>query len=204
MILRRGRSPATWLLAIAAITGALALVLPAAALAQGERNIALVAKPRLLDPNFRETVVVVAEAPNGAAVGVIINRPTSKSLAQILPGNAMLERFTEPLFFGGPVERVGVYAIFRAAEPPDEALRIAGDLWLALKPATVEQLMRSPPEHLRFFTGYSGWAPGQLAAELGRGDWWAVEIDPDVAFRADPSNLWEELARRARAVTAAR
>lgn len=197
----RARSLATWLLAMA---GALALGVPSAALAQGERNTVLVAKPRLLDPNFRESVVVVAEAPNGAAVGVIINRPTTKSLAQILPGNAMLEKFTEPLFFGGPVERVGVYAIFRAAEPPGEALRIAGDLWLALNPATVEQLMRNPPRQLRFFTGYSGWAPGQLAAELERGDWWAVKVDPDAAFRADPSNLWEELARRARAVTASR
>lgn len=197
----RARSLATWLLAMAA---ALALALPAAVTAQEDRNTVLVAKPHLLDPNFRETVVVVAEAPNGAAVGVIINRPTTKSLAQILPGNAMLARFTEPIYFGGPVEPVGVYAVFRAAEPPGEALRISGDLWLALNPATVEQLMRNPPAQLRFFTGYAGWAPGQLASELGRGDWWAVHVDPDAPFRADPSTLWEELARRARAVTAAR
>jgi putative transcriptional regulator len=116
----------------------------------------------------------------------------------------MLAPFTEPLFFGGPVELVGVYAIFRAKEPPGDALRIADDLWLALNPATVEQLMRNPPKQLRFFSGYAGWGPGQLAAELARADWWAVEVDPDVPFRADPSTLWEELARRARAVTASR
>jgi putative transcriptional regulator len=197
----RARSLATWLLALASV---LALTGSGAALAQGERQTVLVAKPQLVDPNFRESVVVVAEAPNGAAVGVIINRPTTKSLAQILPGNPMLAPFTEPLYFGGPVELVGVYAVFRAKEPPGDALRIAGDLWLALNPATVEQLMRNPPKQLRFFSGYAGWAPGQLAAELERGDWWAVAIDPDVAFRADPSTLWEELARRARAVTASR
>jgi len=196
------RSLTTWLLAIA---GALALFDPGAALAQDdERNAVLVAKPHLLDPNFRESVVVVAKAPNGAAVGVIINRPTKKSLAQILPGNETLARFTEPLFFGGPVEQVGLYALFRAEEPPGEALRISRDLWLAINPATVEQLMKHPPEQLRFFTGYSGWAAGQLANELTRGDWWVLEADPDVAFRPDPSTLWEELARRARAVTALR
>ena len=137
-MVRPAGSPATWLLALA---GAFALAVSGAVLAQVEQHTVLVAKPRLVDPNFRETVVVVANAPNGATVGVIINRPTAKSLAQILPGNAMLEKFTEPLFFGGPVERVGVYAIFRAAEPPGEALHVAGDLWLALNPATVEQLM---------------------------------------------------------------
>ena len=200
-MVRHARSLTTWLLAMACT---LALLVPRLGLAQEERNTVLVAKPHLLDPNFRETVVVVAEAPNGAAVGVVINRPSTKSLAQILPGNAMLARFTEPLFFGGPVEPVGLHAVFRADEPPGEALRINGDLWLALNPATVEQLMKNPPEKLRFFTGYSGWAPGQLGSELVRGDWWVLEADPDVAFRADPSTLWEELARRARAVTASR
>ena len=192
----RARSLIAWL---PAIGFALALCIPGPGLAQGERHALLVAKPHLLDPNFRETVVVVAEAPNGAAVGVIINRPSTKSLAQILPGNTTLARFTEPLFFGGPVEPVGLYAVFRADEPPGEALRISGDLWLALNPATVEQLMKNPPKKLRFFTGYAGWAPGQLGSELVRGDWWVLDADPDVAFRADPSTLWEELARRARA-----
>lgn len=196
------RSLAIWLLATAAASG---LAVPGAALAQGSaHNRVLVAKPHLLDPNFRETVVVVAEAPNGAAIGVIINRPGTKSLAEILPGNSVLEKFTEPLFFGGPVEPVGLYAVFRAEEPPGDALRISDDLWLALSPATVEQLMKKPPKQLRFYNGYAGWAPGQLAAELARGDWWVIEADPGVAFRADPRTLWEELARRARAVTASR
>ena len=197
----RARSLTNWLLAMA---GALALCVPGAALAQDERNTVLVAKPHVLDPNFRESVVVVAKAPNGAAVGVIINRPSTKSLAQILPGNSTLAQFTEPLFFGGPVEPVGLYAVFRAKEPPGEALHISGDLWLAIQPATVEQLLKHPPERLRFFTGYAGWAPGQLGNELVRGDWWVLEADPDVAFRPDPKTLWEELARRARAVTALR
>jgi putative transcriptional regulator len=187
-----------------ALAGAVVLTVPGIAVAQEQRNPVLVAKPRLADPNFRESVVIVAEAPDGAAVGVIINRPTTKSLAEILPGNEMLARFTEPLYFGGPVERVGIYALFRAQEPPGDALRVRGDLWLALNPATVEQLMRNPPENLRFFTGYAGWAPGQLANELERGDWWVLDADPDAAFRSDPSTLWEELARRARAVTALR
>jgi putative transcriptional regulator len=197
----RARSLATWLLAAA---GMLALGAPGSALAQAEHNSVLVAKPSLLDPNFGESVVIVAEAPNGAAVGVIINRPTTKSLAQILPESELLAKFKDPVFFGGPVEPTGLCAIFRAKEPPGDALRISGDLWLALSPATVEQLMRNPPERLRFFTGYAGWMPGQLANELRRGDWWVLDVDPDVAFRPDPSNLWEELAHRARAVTALR
>jgi putative transcriptional regulator len=193
---------------------AVALLLCAAALVPGTsraepqqsggESALLVAKPHIQDPNFREAVVLVTGTPGGAAVGVIINRPTRQSLAKILPDNPMLARFTDPLYFGGPVEVVGLFAVFRAERPPGAALRVSERLWIALEPATVEQLMREPPEKVRFYTGYSGWAPGQLPAELDRGDWWVLTVNPDVAFRSDPSGLWEELSNRARAVTAFR
>ncbi len=168
------------------------------------RETDLVAKPHIQDPNFRETVVLVTGMPDGSAVGVIVNRPTRQSLATILPDNPRLARFTDALYFGGPVEIVGLFALFRAEHSPGAALLVSERLWFALEPATVEQLLREPPEKIRFFTGYAGWAPGQLSAELDRGDWWVLSVNPDVAFRADPSGLWEELSTRARAITAAR
>ena len=180
----------------------LALGAPAAAAQPNDRGFFLVAKPSILDPNFQRTVVLVANAPDGATLGVIINRPTQQSLAGILPGNPTLARFTEPLYFGGPVERVGLFAVFRAKDAPGESLPAGDDLHLALHPPTVEQLLLKPPEQVRFFNGYSGWAPGQLANELQRGDWWVFDADADTVFRKDTSTLWEELARRARSITA--
>jgi putative transcriptional regulator len=169
---------------------------------QAERGFFLVARPSLLDPNFQRTVVLVANAPDGATLGVIINRPLRQSLANILPGNPTLAKFTEPLYFGGPVEPVGLFAVFRAPEVPGKTFPVVGDLHLALLPPTVEQLLLKPPEQVRFFNGYSGWAPGQLANELQRGDWWVFDADPDTVFRKDTSTLWDELSRRARSITA--
>jgi putative transcriptional regulator len=180
----------------------LALAVHAAVAQQAERGFFLVAKPNLLDPNFQRTVVLVANAPDGATLGVIINRPLQRSLASILPGNPTLAKFTEPLYFGGPVEPVGLFAVFRAQEVPGQTFPVVGDLHLALLPPTVEQLLLKPPEQVRFFNGYAGWAPGQLANELQRGDWWVFDADPDTVFRKDTSTLWEELSRRARAITA--
>ncbi len=180
----------------------LALGAHAAAAQPTDRGFFLVAKPSLLDPNFQHTVVLVTNAPDGATLGVIINRPTRQSLASILPGNPTLARFTEPLYFGGPVERVGLFAVFRAKETPGQSLPAGDDLHLALHPPTVEQLLLKPPEQIRFFNGFSGWAPGQLANELQRGDWWVFDADADTVFRKDTGTLWEELARRARSTTA--
>ena len=67
-------------------------------------GVFLIAKPALVDPNFRRSVVLVTQAPNGTTVGFIVNRPGRRSLAQILPDNEVFKRFTEPLYIGGPVE----------------------------------------------------------------------------------------------------
>jgi putative transcriptional regulator len=172
-----------------------------AALAQTP-GLLLVAKPSLADPNFHRAVVLVTAMPDGASLGVILNRPSDQSLARLLPDNDKLAPFTEPLYLGGPVEEIGLFAVFRGG-PIAGALLIKDDLYLALAPATVEQLIESPPGALRFFAGYAGWAPGQLERELALG-WWAIEVDAELVFRKDTSTLWDELAARARAVTAAR
>jgi putative transcriptional regulator len=164
----------------------------------------LVAKPSILDPNFSRTVVLVTPTPDGGILGVILNRPTKRSLAEILPGNERLARFTEPLRFGGPVEPGGLFALFRGTEEPGPSFPVIGDVRLALQPATVEQLLLKPPEALRLFVGYAGWAPGQLDNELARGDWWTLKADVDSIFRKDTGTLWDELERRARSVTALR
>jgi putative transcriptional regulator len=190
--------------AAALLAAALALGTGASDAQIPERGFFLVAKPTILDPNFSRTVVLVAHAPDGGTVGVILNRPTKQSLADVLPGNAQLARFTEPLHFGGPVEQAALFAVFRADASPGESFAVIEDVHIALHPETVEQLLRTPPAALRFFVGYAGWAPGQLQGELGRGDWWVVNADAETVFRKDTATLWDDLARRARSVTALR
>jgi len=167
-----------------------------------DHGFLLVAKPSIVDPNFQRSVVLVIHVPDGAAVGVILNRPGKQSLASILPDNEKLARFTDPVHFGGPVERAGLFALFRARESPGEALMMIADVHLALNPATVEQLLNHPPPDLRLFAGYSGWAPDQLAGELARGDWWTIAADAETVFRKNTETLWDDLSRRARSITA--
>ena len=165
-------------------------------------GVFLVATPALVDPNFRRSVVLVTQAPDGSTVGFIVNRPGRRSLAQILPDNEALKRFTEPLYQGGPVEAAGLFAVFRAKENPQGALRVLDDVSFAIDPATVELLLHAPPGRVRFFNGYSGWAPGQLAAEIERGGWYELIADADTLFHKDMDTLWEELIRRVRSITA--
>lgn len=185
----------------------LAALLASAPLASAQsgspaNGVFLVASPALLDPHFRRSVVLVTQMPDGGSIGFIVNRPGQRSLAQILPDNEVMKRFTEPLYLGGPVEAAGLFAMFRAGKNPQGALRVLGDVSFALNPAVVEQLLHAPPERVRFFNGYAGWAPGQLALELERGGWHVLNADADIVFRKNMDTLWEELLLRVRAVTA--
>src|ERR1700741_1171244 len=79
---------------------------PSACAQSGEapNGVFLIATPALADPNFRHSVVLVTQAADGSTVGFIVTPPGRRSLAQILPDNELLKRFTEPLYIGGPVE----------------------------------------------------------------------------------------------------
>ncbi len=188
------------LLLLAALLGA-APPLPAQS-GDSANGVFLVASPALADPNFRHSVLLVTQMADGGSIGFIVNRPGRLSLAQILPHNEVLKRFTEPLYLGGPVEAAGLFAMFRAKDKPPGALRVLGDLYFAMDPAVVEQLLHAPPAQVRFFNGYAGWGPGQLAFELERGGWFVLHADADTVFRKNMDTLWDELLARARAVTA--
>jgi putative transcriptional regulator len=180
-----------------------AVLTPAGAFGQvASRTFFLVAEPQMQDPNFRETVVLVTEIGQAQTTGVIINRPTNRSLANLLPSQRF-RRFTDPIFWGGPVQLNDVFALFKADRIPGEAIPMLPGLYLALSPDTVDALISAPPERIRFFAGYSGWGPGQLRGEVERGDWIMVDADPESIFRRDTSTLWQDMLRRSRAVHAA-
>jgi putative transcriptional regulator len=150
-----------------------------------------VAKPGLLDPNFRETVVLVSQAADGSTVGVILNRPTPKKH----------DPTGEPVSFGGPVMREVLVALFRAERAPEAAaFHVLKDVYLSMHPQNIERAV----ENRRLFAGFAGWAPGQLQSELARDDWFVQPASAEVLFRNDTSGMWEELVRKARGRVAMR
>ena len=68
------------------------------------RNFAgslLVAHPNMVDPNFRRTVLFVSEhEPAEGALGVIINRPLDRPVAELVSGAPPAGLADVPVFFG--------------------------------------------------------------------------------------------------------
>lgn len=175
----------------ALLAGVAAAALCLTVFAQGERPnaVLLVAKPELADPNFRQTVVLVTQTPDASTVGVILNRPTSRKD----------DKTGEPLYYGGPVMGEVLVALFRSERvPPGAAFHVMKDVYLSMHPANLDALAGKSKGSYRLFAGFSGWAPGQLAAEIARDGWFVLPADAEIAFRRDSAGLWDELVRKAR------
>src|SRR5205823_14042209 len=94
---------------------AAALAVPAAA--QDEAMI-LVAHPAFRDLEYRQTVLIAAPAPNGGHVGVILNRPTKRSLGSLFPEHEPSKKVIDPVYYGGPFSRGALVALAKADNTP--------------------------------------------------------------------------------------
>ncbi len=157
----------------------------------------LVSVPDMGDDNFDRTVVFVLEHDEGGALGVVLNRPSDTAVEEHLP--FLVESVATPavFFVGGPVSVGGLLALGRVgAEMPVEHVTPVGGPVVAVDPAALVEQEVSGIDLLRLYTGYSGWGPGQLEAELAAGAWHVVDAMPDDVLCSDPDALWRSVMRR--------
>jgi len=127
----------------------------------------LVAHPNMLDPNFRRTVLFIsAHDPDDGALGVIINRPLDKNVADLVSEAPPEGLGDVPVFLGGPVGKNQLmFAVFEWHE--SEGLKL--DHNVGVDEASVRA--DGDPMSIRAFVGYAGWGAGQLEAEMKQRAW---------------------------------
>jgi putative transcriptional regulator len=152
----------------------------------------LVASPRLPDVNFYRTVVLIIHHDDQGAFGIVLNRPTESTVDEIwddvptMPGDAK-----SSVNSGGPVE--GPLMAIHTNEAYGENEIMPGVHFAAHKDH-LNRLVRDPQTEYRVYTGYSGWAAGQLEGELEFGGWMVMPARRDVIF-SDPESMWQNAAQ---------
>jgi putative transcriptional regulator len=185
------------------VTLAMCLLLPDLAMAQAEDAVILVAHPAFRDLEYRQTVLIAAPAPNGGHVGVILNRPTKRSLGSLFPEHEPSKKVIDPVYYGGPFSRGALVALVRTDTAPGAgSVMLMKNLYLAFRANTIDQVIESTPNEARYFVGYVGWRPGELKSEIDRGLWAVQDAELEMVFRKDTENLWEELQQASRRIRA--
>ena len=163
-----------------------------------DKGVFLVAKPAMRDPRFQRTVVLLLEHDDKGTLGVIVNRPTGMLLSHALPDLKGAENGKHTVFFGGPVGLNTLVFLLRSSKPPRASSHVMADIYYSADRNTLETALtqHKKTNELRMFFGYAGWAPGQLAQELLRGDWLLMRADSHSVFEKKLDPLWRELIDR--------
>jgi len=158
----------------------------------------LLASPRLLDPNFRRSVVLMLEHGEEGALGVIVNRPTEVAVATVVPDLSDVAEPRDLLFAGGPVQRNAVLFLHRPLEPdapqliPGVCIGQSASLLVELAGATPAS---GPHPLFRVYHGYAGWSAGQLEGELALDSWLVAPATAELVFSELPGQLWRRCMR---------
>ncbi|MGQ0546754.1 MAG: YqgE/AlgH family protein [Betaproteobacteria bacterium] len=187
-----------------ALAASFLLVMSAAAYAQSQDEaILLVAHPAFRDADYRQTVLIAAPAPNGGHVGVILNRPTRRSLGSLFPDHEPSKKVADPVHYGGPFSRGALVALVKAESAPGPGtVLLMKNLYLAFRANTIDHVIEATPNEARYYVGYVGWRPGELRSEIDRGLWSVHNADIDTIFRKDTEGLWEELLQSTKRIRA--
>jgi putative transcriptional regulator len=158
----------------------------------------LVATPLLREPTFARTVVLLLEHSAAAgALGVVVNRPTTTRVAEVLTPVADLAGEPPLLFDGGPVGAGTAIAVGLPANgAPAQGWSPAAAPFVTVDLDHDPALLAASLQQLRVFAGYAGWSAGQLEGEIEEGAWYVVDALPLDPFSPVPSRLWPEVLRR--------
>ena len=155
-------------------------------------TLLLVARTELPDANFKDSVVLVMNNIGPAPAGVIINRPTRIAVSRLFPDLERLATLHDKVYFGGPVETALVSFLVRTDTPPEHATQVLDGVHFSTNGELLRKLLGrdKPMDGLRIFIGHSGWAPGQLEAEIARGDWTLAPAETDAIFNGKSEHPW--------------
>ena len=199
-----GAARARWL--IVAVAAACLLTFPSRELrGQGHPGAVLggqllVATEELRDPRFFHAVIYLLRHDATGTIGLVVNHPVAdvpwadllRSIGVNRPGPAGQVR----VYSGGPVDPARGF-VLHSADYTGTDTQVVKGIAFSVQPGILTAIAdgRGPRRWL-FVLGYAGWAPGQLEAEIQRGDWITVVPDQSLLFDEPAARKWERATAR--------
>ena len=155
----------------------------------------LVSEPSLQDFYFRKSVILLAEHNEDGSFGLIINKPVDVKLNEVVSD---FPEFPAKIFLGGPVKTDSLFFIHSRPEKIENSMKILKGIYWGGDIVQVHDLIRQKelsPDDIRFFIGYTGWAPQQLEMEMKRSSWVVAPSTPEQLIRDHPEDLWASLMK---------
>jgi putative transcriptional regulator len=151
----------------------------------------IIAKPFLLDPFFKRSVIILTEHNTEGSVGFILNKPLDINIADIstvLPIN-------DNIYYGGPVNNDIMFTIHTFGDLIEGSIPIIKGLYWGGKIDIIKKYIEegiTNENNMRFFIGYAGWSKGQLEHELTENSWFVADFNSKFIMGTEPRSLWRQ------------
>jgi putative transcriptional regulator len=162
-------------------------------------NHFLIAMPGLQDPNFHHTVTYICEHNDQGAMGIVINRPMTIQLGEILEQMEIPAKpgaVNQPVFVGGPVQIDRGFVLHPSERRWDSTLEITPEISVTTSRDILEAMAADEGPNLSLIAlGYAGWGSHQLEDEMAANAWLSGPANLDIIFRRPAEERWEAAAR---------
>jgi|SRR3990172_2283565 len=157
----------------------------------------LIAVPQLMDPNFRQSVVLLLQQSAEGALGVVINRESPLFLRDLCRDHDIsyagdAEKHVRQ---GGPVQPEQGLVMYGSEHQDSEGRLVVDGLHVSASTGTLTRLCNLKSGRFHCFAGYAGWGPGQLEREINEGAWIVTSVDARLVLDHPPEGIWTKALR---------
>ncbi|AWX14623.1 hypothetical protein CEP49_04125 [Mergibacter septicus] len=167
------------------------------------QNHFLVATPRINDEIFQNTVIYVCQHNNEGSMGIVINQPTSISVAEIIAQSnfMMAKERSYPaswVLAGGPVNTERGFILHTPTKQQFiNSRKVSERLCLTTSIDIIDILgTDQEPEKYLVALGCAGWSEGQLEKEIRQNVWQVLPADEKILFDTDYLQRWDEVYKQ--------
>jgi putative transcriptional regulator len=88
-----------------------------------------------------------------------------------------------------------VSVLFESDEEPEEdgTTRVFDNVYFSRSNEIIAEVFRRNKPVFKVYSGFAGWAPGQLEREIDRGDWLLGKAAGATIFKKEPTHIWPDL-----------
>jgi len=162
-----------------------------------DKGVILISEPFLPDPNFERTVVLLCDHNEQGSVGFVLNRYADIQLPDVVEEFVGTEA---KLYLGGPVEQNTMHFLHKIQHELEGSLELSEGIAWGGDFEKLKFLVNTKQidlDDVRFFIGYSGWAPGQLQKEIEENSW--IVYKPDNLLEIwdmNTEDLWRRILQK--------
>ena len=161
----------------------------------------LVASEEMNDPRFAETVIYMVKHNSEGTLGLIINRPLAEGpIDDLLKGFGAAAKGSKReivIHYGGPVSARQGFVLHTDDVKLESSIQVKDGIAMTSDVQMIEAIATGHgPKQSLFMLGYTGWGPGQLAAEIKSQAWFVIPADKMMIFGRDAEKKWTRALER--------